>query len=180
MSAKQDRQQKTREEILKVAKKMISKDGLDNLSIRKVAKAVNYSPSGLYEYFKNKDDLINCLAQRSKEILNKKLNNAAKKQNPLFEIGLEYINFATNFSTDFKLFFLWTPSKRENLKEEVPKDSPYFIVLNVVKNEIENGVLKKRNLDDLETITYILWSLMHGISILLITHLSQFHATKKQ
>ena len=48
-----------RELIISAAKEIIAKEGFDNLSIRKIAKKIEYSPSIIYHYFKDKDEILN-------------------------------------------------------------------------------------------------------------------------
>lgn len=47
-----------RVKILKATEEIIKDQGLDNVSIRKVAKKVGYTPGSIYQYFDNKDALI--------------------------------------------------------------------------------------------------------------------------
>ena len=44
-----------RELILKAASEIMSSDGFDKLSIRKIARKIEYSPSIIYHYFDNKE-----------------------------------------------------------------------------------------------------------------------------
>ena len=48
-----------RELIIYAAKEIIAKEGFDNLSIRKIANKIEYSPSIIYHYFKDKDEILN-------------------------------------------------------------------------------------------------------------------------
>lgn len=48
-----------RELIISAAKEIIAKEGFENLSIRKIAKKIEYSPSIIYHYFKDKDEILN-------------------------------------------------------------------------------------------------------------------------
>ena len=50
-----------RELILNTAQEIISSEGIDNVSIRKIANKIEYSPAIIYYYFKDKDEIINCL-----------------------------------------------------------------------------------------------------------------------
>lgn len=47
--------------IISAAKEIIATEGLDNLSIRKIAKKIDYSPSVIYHYFKDKEEIVNNL-----------------------------------------------------------------------------------------------------------------------
>lgn len=50
-----------RELILNTAQEIISSEGIDNVSIRKIASKIEYSPAIIYYYFKDKEEIINCL-----------------------------------------------------------------------------------------------------------------------
>lgn len=53
-----------RELIFSAASNIISNEGLDKLSIRKIAKEIQYSPSIIYHYFKDKEEILNNIMQR--------------------------------------------------------------------------------------------------------------------
>ena len=50
-----------KELIINVAKDIIAKEGYDNLSIRKIAGKIEYSPSIIYHYFKDKEEIVNAV-----------------------------------------------------------------------------------------------------------------------
>jgi len=50
-----------REKIFDSASKLIIEYGYEKLSIRKLAKDIEYSPAVIYNYFKNKDDIIKAI-----------------------------------------------------------------------------------------------------------------------
>jgi AcrR family transcriptional regulator len=53
-----------REIILSAANEIVASEGFDNLSIRKIANKIDYSPSLIYHYFADKDEITNNLLQR--------------------------------------------------------------------------------------------------------------------
>lgn len=57
------RREKEKEEmkelIISTAKEIIAKEGYDKLSIRKIANKIEYSPSIIYHYFKDKEEIVN-------------------------------------------------------------------------------------------------------------------------
>lgn len=53
-----------KELILSAASSIISDEGLDGLSIRKIAKKIEYSPSIIYHYFNDKEEILNNVMQR--------------------------------------------------------------------------------------------------------------------
>jgi len=65
----QERKERERDErqelILNAADEIIAAQGLKNLSVRKIAQKIEYSPSIIYHYFQDKDDIINHLMKKS-------------------------------------------------------------------------------------------------------------------
>ncbi|MCX7709535.1 MAG: TetR/AcrR family transcriptional regulator [Clostridia bacterium] len=57
-----DRQEREREEmrelILNAANKIMSEEGIDKLSVRKIANRIEYSPTIIYHYFRDKDEIV--------------------------------------------------------------------------------------------------------------------------
>lgn len=64
-----ERKEREREErtglILNAARDIIAEEGFDSLSIRKIANRIEYSPSIIYNYFQDKEDIINHLLKES-------------------------------------------------------------------------------------------------------------------
>lgn len=58
------------------AKEIISKDGYDNLNIRKLAKKLNISPSTIYNYFKNREEIYIYVLNSGFELLFEEFKNA--------------------------------------------------------------------------------------------------------
>ena len=62
-----ERQERDREQvrrsILDAAQELFVAEGYRNVSIRKIAEKVEYSPAALYSYFPRKDDLFFALAE---------------------------------------------------------------------------------------------------------------------
>ena len=52
-----------RREILDSAREVFINDGYDRFSMRKLAEKIDYSPTTIYIYFKNKDDLLFALCE---------------------------------------------------------------------------------------------------------------------
>ena len=47
--------QRTQQNIIQAAHELIQENGFNRLSLRAIAKRVQYAPASLYEYFDNKD-----------------------------------------------------------------------------------------------------------------------------
>lgn len=62
--------------ILDAANEIITKEGIDKVSIRKIAKMIEYSPPIIYHYFDNKEDIINQLMEKEYQKVIKTLLSA--------------------------------------------------------------------------------------------------------
>ena len=51
--------------ILNAAVEVASQEGIDGLSIRKIASKTEYSPAIIYHYFKNKDEILEQIDRKS-------------------------------------------------------------------------------------------------------------------
>src|SRR5438552_15915904 len=68
-----DRQERDREavrrSILDAARELFVSEGYQNVSIRKVAERIEYSPAAIYSYFPSKDDIFFSLAEEGFRLL---------------------------------------------------------------------------------------------------------------
>jgi AcrR family transcriptional regulator len=68
-----ERQERDREAvrraILDAARELFVSEGFQNVSIRKIAERVEYSPAAIYGYFENKDDIFFALAEEGFRLL---------------------------------------------------------------------------------------------------------------
>ncbi|QLB44555.1 TetR/AcrR family transcriptional regulator [Mannheimia pernigra] len=71
--------------ILLATEKRIVQDGLQNLSMRNIAKEADIAAGTLYLYFKTKEDLLHCLATQLLECYNSYLSFEFNPEMELFE-----------------------------------------------------------------------------------------------
>tara|TARA_B100000609_G_scaffold122520_1_gene97547 strand:- start:19942 stop:20541 length:600 start_codon:yes stop_codon:yes gene_type:complete len=175
---KQRRQERTRQAILDAARELILEKGLDRLSLRAVARKVDYSPAGLYEYFANKEAIITTLAQQVSSRLYLALENEVQQSDepPLVAIGLAYIRFARENREDFQLMFSRFHSNRTSEDAPVSQHSPYKVLADAVKQSIQDGSIHMPTHMSVDQIGYSLWALCHGAAMLQISHLDGFQA----
>src|SRR5258705_13821865 len=55
--------------ILDAARELFVRDGYQNVSIRKIAERIEYSPAAIYGYFPSKDDIFFALAEEGFRLL---------------------------------------------------------------------------------------------------------------
>src|SRR3990172_6599819 len=60
---------RTRDAILTAARGLFVTDGYHNVSMRKIAERIEYSPAAIYSYFPSKDDIFFSLAEEGFRLL---------------------------------------------------------------------------------------------------------------
>src|SRR5579859_5769738 len=102
-----------RQEILDAAREMFVRDGFENVSMRKIAEKIEYSPTTIYLYFQDKADLLDCLCEETFAKLVKKQNILDQTvADPLERLrkGLRgYIEFGLKHPNHYKVTFMMPP-----------------------------------------------------------------------
>lgn len=101
--------EETRNNILDAARKIVKEEGWQGLSLRKIADAIEYTAPIIYEYFANKEAILQELTKQGYLVLNKDLILAKQsKENPteqLEAMWLAYWNFAFENKEMYQLMF---------------------------------------------------------------------------
>ena len=79
--------ERRREEIINTSLKLFSKYGYDEISINDIARACSCSHGLLYHYFKSKDEIIDILKDRTKELF----QNKFLEYTTLYEPGGQFL-----------------------------------------------------------------------------------------
>src|SRR5262245_15287416 len=165
-----ERQEREREEmqrgILDAAHELFVAEGYRNVSIRKVAEKVEYSPAALYSYFPSKDDLFFALAEEGFRKLFEFTNEPAMMAgDPLTAIRhgfLRYYQFSRVHPEYFDLMFV---------DRSVPKISAEWERFGFVQQMIEEVcAVLQRGIDqgvfpidmNPDVAFHILWAAVHG------------------
>ena len=179
LTPRQRRRQKTKKAILKTAQELVAEKGPEGLSIREIARRIDYSPAGLYEYYDSKDEIIAAICEVGMEGLSAafaEISPNLSLSQQLVEMSLAYVNFAVHNPEQFLLIFNSLPSKRTSLEEPVFESSPYAVLLQTVEAAIETGEINAIGDYAAEGIAFNLWALMHGRAMLQLTFLRNFQA----
>ncbi|BCA86083.1 TetR family transcriptional regulator [Enterococcus saigonensis] len=84
----------TKDQILKAAYEVISKDGFSKFTARNIAKKMGISTQPIYLEFKNMQDLKNTLVETVMRDLQENVFPITHTGNQIVDLGLNYINFA--------------------------------------------------------------------------------------
>lgn len=157
-------QEKLRNSIINTALMIGKAEGWQNVSIRKVADVISYSPPAIYLYFKNKDEILMEITRIGFIRLDKHLKHALKKINEPCEIFKKaifaYWKFAVDQSEYYKLMFGLTMMPCSIPVSVKEKDLPKTTMLNALKNSLVTGI---KSDDEILIEFYRCWSTLHGL-----------------
>ncbi|MEZ4678674.1 MAG: TetR/AcrR family transcriptional regulator [Caldilineaceae bacterium] len=165
-------------------RKIISKQGVDALSIRGIADAIDYSPAGLYEYFGGKEEIIMAVVEQGFERFTRALesvDSTLPARDYAREVGLAYINFAVR-NPDFFLLMFTTAPLSDFYHQGAPqprdaasataklKNEPSFAVLyRAIERAAAEGLYHPRPEFGIFEMALTSWSHVHGIAMLRVT-----------
>ena len=97
--------QAVRDSILTAARDLFVAEGYGQVSIRKIAERIEYSPAAIYSYYPSKDDIFLALAKEGFHRLDAKVQSAACTGDPLEDVRACWWAFY-EFSKDQPEYFL--------------------------------------------------------------------------
>ena len=164
-----------REEILEAARELFVKEGYESVSMRRLAQEIEYSPTTIYLYFRDKQDLIHQLCDETFSLLIKKLKDLhldlGDPLEGLRKAGYAYVQFGLEHPDHYRATFVIPHCHEEMVgltPEELEADSGMQCF-----NSLRMGVAECIRLGyfkpvDIETTSQAIWATLHGITSLLI------------
>ncbi|OPY60735.1 MAG: HTH-type transcriptional regulator AcrR [Syntrophorhabdaceae bacterium PtaU1.Bin034] len=156
-----------RREILESARELFISDGYENFSLRKLAKKIEYSPTTLYLYFKNKDDLLRAISEeffaQFLEELKPIRSVSADPMETLRRACLHLVEFGLKNPKQYELIFFKGPvygTREEFLKNDSMAKNTYLVFKEMVKECIKVGRLSQI---DVDVIVSSMATVSHGI-----------------
>lgn len=169
-----NKKEETKQLILATAREIMTRDGVDKLSIRKITNALDYSPGIIYHYFKDKDEIVETVL---KEGYGKILSSlrAVKEydKEPEKEIRegfTSYIHAVLKLPDEYRAFILsnkpsilqYTGMLHRGISEERKS-------IQILCNSIRKGIgLNHFRECDVELTAQALWVSIFGLTIRLI------------
>ena len=159
-----------RRRILEAARDLFEARGYENVTMRAVADAIEYSPTTIYHHFENKDALVEALCFSDFEKLSAAMNHAPLPKNPVDRIralGLGYAAFGFANPNHYRFMFMTQGDwKRHANDEETPPGRSYAVLREAVADAMDQGFFRK---DDVDLLSQVLWAGIHGVVSLVIT-----------
>ena len=157
----------TRQSILATARELFLLKGFEATTIRNIAEKIEYSPSTIYQHFKDKNEIFYTIHSEAFAELVRYLNASEMHKNPmdqLIALGQIYIQFALENPELYDLMFIMeAPIDFLNYLEDanwIEGKMAFDYLKSVIANCIQQGLVKET---DLESLSYLIWSTVHGL-----------------
>ncbi|MBZ5606571.1 MAG: TetR/AcrR family transcriptional regulator [Acidobacteriia bacterium] len=162
-----------RQEILDAARDLFVREGFENVSMRKIAEKIEYSPTTIYLYFRDKSDLLDCIIEETFARLVRKqtlLEQTVADPVERLEKGLRsYVEFGLKHPNHYKVTFMM-PEPPVTDPELCPRSremgqKAFANLRNMLAECVEKKLLE---IDDLEATAQAAWAMVHGLTSLMI------------
>ncbi len=159
-----------REKILDAARELLVRDGVEQVSMRKIAKKINYTATTLFHHFPNKDALLLAVSEADFLALRRSFEKIATIADPLERLrsmGTAYVSFALEHPSHYRLMFM-TPQlhhlnlESERLRKGNPEQDAYAFLRATAVAVIEAGLFRDEH-QDADLVAQIMWSGVHGV-----------------
>lgn len=171
----QERKEKQKMEIRKLildaSIKLFIEEGFDHVTIRKIADLIEYSPTTVYLYFKDKDEIFYALHDIGFQKMQELNRNLAAINNPLLRLhkmGENYLSFGMENPEFYNLMFIMgEPMKKltEMGCDWQSGDTALHALRNTVIECMEKNYIAK---GDPHLVSLSVWSFVHGLVSLAI------------
>lgn len=162
-----------RQEILVAARELFVKEGFANVSMRRIAEKIEYSPTTIYLYFEDKYDLLDCIVEeRLQELCNQLQQlDAEAPRDPIesLRVGLrKYVEYWLEHPQDFRVAYM---TDLRELDPERPwrcqtvARALFERLFNNVRRCMDAGMLET---SDISLASQSIWAAVFGIISLLV------------
>lgn len=158
--------------ILDASMKLFVEEGFENVSIRKIADLIEYSPTTIYLYFKDKNEILFNLCEQGFAKMNEYNANLINIQNPLLRLhkmGENYIQFGMANPEYYDVMFIQRAPMETLHSLHNDKWKSGDLALERLQSVIKECMDHKLIIDnDVQVVAMGIWGMVHGLVSLAI------------
>ncbi len=161
-----------KQQILDASVKLFSEHGYDGVSMRKIAEIVEYSPTTVYLYFKDKNEILFELHEigfKKMEEFNRDIIDIKNPLLRLHKLGENYLRFGLEYPDYYDLMFLLpAPMEFINKMQDcnwTSGDNALFILKSILQECMDKKLIKH---GDVDVMAMAIWGMVHGMVSLTI------------
>jgi AcrR family transcriptional regulator len=160
-----------REELLAAAERLLQAHGYAGFSLRQVAEETGYTPTTIYRYFKDRDDLLGTVLDkwfgRFAATLDEADRSATDPRGRLLAQSAAYIRFAVEHPALYRVMFLERTDMGILPSGEHFVDDPAFgVLIRATQALCDAGLAGRR---DVMSTAMILWMGVHGVAAMAVS-----------
>jgi AcrR family transcriptional regulator len=168
-----------RQEILDAASELFVKDGYENVSMRRIAEKIEYSPTTIYLYFQDKTELLEQVCQdtfaRLAQILSRIQEQHADPVERLRHGLTAYIKFGLENPHHYRATFMTPVPEGMHHHHEASDTDMGMRAFDFLRRAVLDCIASKKLRDlDPELASQTLWAGIHGLTSLLIVKCDHF------
>jgi AcrR family transcriptional regulator len=171
---RQSRERETvRRKILNAARTLFLNEGYANVSMRKIAEQIEYSPGAIYSYFTSKEDIFFALAEEGLQFVRTHCAGAPEANSALERVREVFWRFYT-FSKEqpeyFSLIFV------DSAVPRISRDWERFSSMRDLRHDVEQDIQQCidegvfRGADAPGSIFRLLWTAAYGVAVFRLSH----------
>lgn len=167
--------QEIRDKIQDAARRLFAAEGFDNVTMRRIADAIEYSPTTIYHHFADKNALIQSLCHADMGRMLAVFADVPPHDDPvemIRQIGLAYARFGLSHPHHYRFMFMTPvpaavamPTAAE--KEDHPGDRSFRVLVDAVERAVRGGHLRD---EGVLKMSYLFWTSLHGVIALFTTY----------
>jgi AcrR family transcriptional regulator len=166
-------QDELREKILDAARELFVEEGVEAVSMRKIAQKIGYSATTLYNYFEDKEALLHALCDADFGTLQESFKKVGRIADPIErmrKMGQAYITFALRYPSHYRLMFMTPRVHAESddchdIERGNPDEDAYAFLRATVVEALAAGAFRDEY-QDADLLSQIVWSGVHGVASL--------------
>ena len=145
LSRQQQKSKETQERIFRAAKRILQKNGYEELSIKNICEEAGVSNGSFYHHFKTKDDLLSYYIEDQPSINPDLLDlprNAEEAKIAIIHVYLNYVNYCRELGVEFISGYYDTKNQALNPASRAERPYPIVTVQTYVEKAMQEGIVR--------------------------------------
>jgi AcrR family transcriptional regulator len=168
-----ERREREREEIrtliMDAARELFASEGVESVTMRRIADRIEYSPTAIYFHFKDKEALLKELCEHDFRDFAKNFAVLLQIPDPIERLrraGHAYIRFGFEHPSHYRVMFMTpkfeSPSETALVTKGNPEEDAYAFLRGLVAQAIAEARLRPRY-HDVDLVAQTVWAGVHGV-----------------
>ncbi|HEX2835109.1 MAG TPA: TetR/AcrR family transcriptional regulator [Thermoanaerobaculia bacterium] len=165
-----ERREREREEIrtriLDAARELFAHEGVESVTMRRIADRIEYSPTAIYFHFRDKEALLAELCDCDFREFAHGFTLIAQIADPVERLraaGHAYVDFGLNHPSHYRLMFMTPKETKANLESKGnPEEDAYAFLQGIVRELLAAGKLRD-GFADVDLAAQVIWAGIHGV-----------------